>query len=85
MTDRTIKIIGWVGVVLILGAYVLVSFGFLSPKNLLYPILNFFGSIAIIIETGSKKDLQSMVINIVWMIVAVLSIASFFFNYSTYP
>jgi len=80
MSDKTVKIIGWVGVVLIVGAYILVSFSILSPKNILYPLMNLFGSIGIVIEAGSKRDLQPMVINIVWIIIAAIAIASVFFR-----
>jgi hypothetical protein len=79
MSDKTIKIIGWAGVVFILGAYILVSFSLISPKNIIYPLLNLFGSVGIIIEAGSKRDLQPVVINIFWMIIAVLAISSFLF------
>jgi hypothetical protein len=69
-----IQILGWLGVLAILTAYFLVSFSFLSPHDILYPALNIVGSVFIIIETFSKKDYQPVVLNFVWLIIALVAI-----------
>jgi hypothetical protein len=69
-----IQILGWLGVLAILTAYFLVSFSFLSPRDILYPALNIVGSVFIIIETFSKKDYQPVVLNFVWLIIALVAI-----------
>jgi hypothetical protein len=65
--------VGWLGVVAILLAYALVSLDVISTHSLAYPLLNVFGAIFLIVETGYKKDAQPMVLNVVWLGVAVVA------------
>ncbi len=67
--------IGWCGVILILIAYFLVSFGFIMADGFAYPTLNLLGSLCIIIETLSKKDYQPAILNIIWLLIAFIAIA----------
>ena len=69
-----LQIIGWVGAVLILGAYFLVSFSVIDSISLGYQLLNLFGALGIVIETLSKKDYQPMALNAVWVLIALVSI-----------
>jgi hypothetical protein len=64
------EIIGWVGVLLILLAYILTTFGAIKSQELLYGFLNFFGAIGIITSSYGKRDFQPMLLNVVWLIVA---------------
>ena len=72
------EFLGWFGVILILLAYFLVSFGFVLAESLFYPLLNLVGSFFIIMETLSKKDYQPVVLNIVWLLIAVIAIVRLF-------
>jgi len=71
--------VGWYGVLAILGAYTLVSFGVLNPLNLWYQLLNLTGAFAIIVHSFSKKDYQPGVLNIIWMIIAIIAIGQIIF------
>ncbi len=66
--------IGWYGVLAILGAYMLVSFRLIDSDSLVYQVLNLTGAVAIIYETARKRDVQPLVLNIVWSVVAVMAI-----------
>ncbi|MEK7194921.1 MAG: hypothetical protein AAB667_01560 [Patescibacteria group bacterium] len=70
----TTEKIGWLGVIAILAAYISLNFGFLSPKSLVYLILNIAGSLCIITDALRQKDYQPVVLNIIWAAVAVFSI-----------
>ena len=70
----TTELIGWLGVIAILAAYVSLNFGFVSPKSLVYLLLNSVGSLCIIVDALRQKDYQPVVLNIVWAAVAVMSI-----------
>jgi hypothetical protein len=74
MDKRLISIVGWYGVIAIVGAYVLVSLGAVAAKSLTYQILNLTGAIGIVIEAATKKDRQPVVLNVVWALVAFVAI-----------
>jgi len=65
---------GWYGVMAILIAYGLLSFKVINADGLVYQLLNLTGAAGIIIETAAKKDMQPVVLNIVWAAVALIAI-----------
>jgi hypothetical protein len=69
-----VDVIGWCGAAAILLAYALLSFGFIIPNGFIYQILNATGSLCIAYISLQKKVFQPGVLNIIWMIVAVVSI-----------
>lgn len=69
-----LQISGWIGIILIIGAYFMLSFSFFSPESLLYQGMNILGSIGIAIEAFSKKDYQPFVLQIVWILIATIAI-----------
>ncbi len=69
-----VEIAGWVGVVAIVCAYALVSYGFISPDQLAYQLMNLLGATGIIINSWSKRDYQPVVLNVVWLVVALTAI-----------
>ncbi len=66
--------IGWYGVLAILSAYALTSFGFLAPSNLWYRLLNLTGALGIVVEAWSKRDAQPAFLNFVWALVALFAL-----------
>lgn len=68
-------IIGWIGVLLILLAFALITFGSITADDIVYGILNFAGALGIIISSYAKKDFQPVALNIVWLLVAAVGIA----------
>lgn len=71
-----IEIAGWYGTIAILGAYALVSFNIIQSASLAYQLLNLTGSLGIIIVSASKKVFQSVVLNIIWGVVAAAALLS---------
>lgn len=71
---RFIEVAGWFGVVLILLAYSLNIFGAIDSRSTLYQALNAVGAIGIIIDGVGKKDMQPVVLNIVWLVIAVIAV-----------
>lgn len=65
------QIIGWYGVTAIVVAFALLNFGVLGTDSLAYQLLNITGSAGIIIVASSKKDYQPVVLNIIWLLVAI--------------
>jgi len=66
--------IGWVGISLIVLAYALISFNVLLSTSLLYQVMNIVGSIGVIYISFKKKTYQPGILNIAWVIIALISI-----------
>ena len=65
---------GWYGVAAILGAYALLNFGTLEAKSIIYQLLNLTGAVGVGIDALNDKDWQPVVLNLVWAVVAIVSI-----------
>lgn len=76
---RIKQIIGWYGVGAILVAFALLNLGIIGTDNLIYQLLNITGAVGIIVEASSRKDLQPVVLNIVWMLVALYGLLQIVF------
>jgi len=75
MKQKTIdEAIGWVGISLIVSAYALISLGVLSAETFIYIIMNIIGSIGVIYISFKKKTYQPGILNIAWVIIALISI-----------
>lgn len=68
------EVVGWCGALLLLVAFGLVSFNLVSSAGLLFPFLNFFGSMGIVYISWTKKAYPPAVLNIIWAIVALTSL-----------
>ena len=79
MKQKLIEFVGWYGTFAIVGAYVLVSFGFLTPSTIWYQLLNLTGGIGVIIISFYKKAYQPGVLNILWAIIAFVAIVKILF------
>ena len=78
LSDNTmnyfIEIIGWIGAVLIVGAYFFNINGKLKSSSILYIISNLLGGIFFTINTFVHKAYPSMIVNIIWVIIAIAAI-----------
>lgn len=70
------EMIGWYGTITIVSAYALVSFGVMSASSLIYQMLNMTGALGIVYIASKKKDYQSSVLNIIWVIIALIAIVN---------
>ncbi|MDN5275530.1 MAG: hypothetical protein JWN33_179 [Candidatus Saccharibacteria bacterium] len=67
-------IVGWIGVLLVLSAFILTTFEIISAKDLPYGVLNALGAVGIIISSHAKRDFQPIALNAVWLLVAAFGI-----------
>jgi len=63
-------IVGWLGAVLILIAYYLVSVKKLLPASKEFQLLNLFGAIGIVVNSMVYRALPSAVLNTIWALIA---------------
>ena len=72
--DIFIEIIGWIGAVLIVGAYFLNINGKLSSRSVVYIISNLVGGIFFTINTLVHHAYPSMLVNIIWVLIAIAAL-----------
>lgn len=65
-----VDILGWMGAVLILTAYALISFRKIEGGSFRYQLLNIFGSIFLVVNTFYYGAIPSTLVNIIWAIIA---------------
>ncbi len=68
-----LDIVGWIGMILVLAAYILLSLKKIENGKL-YQILNFVASILMIIALYPKDEWFSVVLNVIWSIVALIAL-----------
>lgn len=69
-----IEIIGWIGAVMILLAYLLLSAGRIAAKSMLYQGLNLFGAIAFVVNSGWNGAIPSAALNVIWAAIALFAL-----------
>jgi hypothetical protein len=73
-SEKVTEVAGWIGIVLILIAYILASLGVVEATSGLYLFLNLFGAIGVAIDALADKNIQPVVLNVVWIAVAVIGL-----------
>ena len=73
-TAIIIEIIGWIGAVLVLGAYILVSMGRLSGRSPAFQWMNAAGAAFFVLNTWWHGAIPSMVLNIVWSAIGFVAL-----------
>ncbi len=76
MSERLTEILGWLGVTAIVAAYAMASLQVIEVTNIWYPILNILGAAGIVIDAWSDKNYQPVVLNVIWIAVAVIAIGN---------
>ena len=69
-----VEIIGWIGAVLILAAYALLSAGRLKGDSLSYQVMNILGAAGFVVNSGWNGALPSAAMNLVWIGIGVFAI-----------
>lgn len=67
-------VLGWVGAVMILGAYGLITLGRWRSDSLSYQVTNAVGAVALLVWACSIAAWQSALINAVWVVVGVVGL-----------
>lgn len=74
MYEIFVETIGWIASILIVGAFALNSFGKIDSTSKLYQLANLIGGIFFIINTVHHKAYPSAVVNVVWVIIAIVAL-----------
>lgn len=68
------NIAGWLGMILLLTAYFLISTQRVTNRSKLYHFLNMLGAAGIIWNTFVQKAWPAMSLNVVWVMIALSAI-----------
>lgn len=66
--------IGWIGMVLVLTSFALLTFEKTDPHGLLYFTLAGIGALGIALSTAVQKAYPAMVLNIIFFLIAVVGV-----------
>lgn len=69
-----VQIVGWVGTVLIVLAYVLVSTKKMDGSNTYYQLINLFGALGVGVNVFYQEAWPALALQVVWGIIAVLAL-----------
>ena len=73
-----IELIGWAGVIFYLIGYLLLVLKRISAEKYAYHILNALGAIGLIINAVYLKDNPNIVVNVVWLLIALYAVGNVF-------
>ena len=77
MADEPHEIIGWIGMLLIVSAFASINFGLVAVENIWYQLANAVGAAALIYNTLKTGAYPVTLLNIVWLLVALVAIVNF--------
>ena len=70
-----VDILGWMGAIMLLAAYAAVSMRRMQGDSPIYQVLNLLGGACLIVNTVYYGAFPSAVVNIVWIGIAVYTLA----------
>jgi len=76
MAEMIIEIIGWVGMVLVLIAYGMITAKKVNSKSFLYQALNLVGAAGILVNAYYNGAYPSVALNLIWGLIAIYGLAS---------
>jgi len=70
-----LSIIGWISMVFLLTAYIMISFKKIKPKSKIYYLLNLFGSLGLFIISLYARLFPIAVLNFLWVMISIFSLS----------
>lgn len=68
-TVIAVNVVGWLGMVLLIGAYVLVTAGRLPGTSSLFQLMNLSGGLFLMVNSAYYTAWPSVGLNLVWIVV----------------
>tara|TARA_B100001971_G_scaffold37960_1_gene32964 strand:- start:5634 stop:6065 length:432 start_codon:yes stop_codon:yes gene_type:complete len=69
--EMIIELCGWVGAILVLGAYFLISADKVKSDSISFQLLNVFGALTLIVYTYSREAYASVLVNSIWVLIGL--------------
>lgn len=74
LSETTLAIVGWAGVVSYVFAYGLLSLGWLPANTTRYHMLNALGGLCLVVHASHRDDIPDLAVNLIWMLIAAIAI-----------
>lgn len=78
--EIVVECLGWLASILIVGSYALNLWGKIETNSKTYMWANIIGGLLFVINTYSHQAYPSMVVNIIWVIIALVLLLKPFFK-----
>ena len=72
--ELAVEIVGWIGAILILLAYLLVTMGRLTGKSAAFQWMNLVGAAGFTINGWWHRAIPSAALNVIWMLIAAVAL-----------
>ncbi len=72
--DMLVEVLGWIGAVMVLGAYALLSARKLPSDSYTYHGINMIGSLFLVIYASYKVAWANVVVNVVWLVIGLIAV-----------
>ena len=73
--DLLMEVVGWIGAILILAGYFLLSAGKLDARSRTYQWLNVVGALGFIANSGWNGAWPSAALNVIWVGIGIVALA----------
>ncbi|MES2136288.1 MAG: hypothetical protein V4502_04410 [Pseudomonadota bacterium] len=67
--EIAVEVVGWIGALLILLAYLLLSMGRLTGQSPVYQWMNVFGAVGFTVNGWWHRAIPSAALNVIWMLI----------------
>jgi len=71
-----IAVVGWIGAILVLVAYVLLSARRINGHSTTYHVMNLLGAVGIAINSGWNGAIPSTAVNVIWIGIAIYALTA---------
>ena len=72
--EVAVEVAGWIGALLILLAYLMVTLGRLTGQSLAFQWMNLVGAAGFVVNGWWHRALPSAALNVVWMLIAAAAL-----------
>ncbi len=69
---------GWIGMILLIVGYSMISFKKVKSKSKTFHLINLFGAIGILVNAFYNKLFPVIILNIFWIIISIISLVNIF-------
>lgn len=83
-TKLVIEVIGWLGVIFYVLAYLLLTIGVLKVSSYSFHFLNMLGATGLITDAGYYGDKPNLVVNILWLAIGVFAVGKRYYASKRY-
>lgn len=74
------ELVGWIGALLFIVAYLLLALKKISASKPLYHILNILGAICLMLHASELHDFPNLLVNSIWALIGIYAVLTILFE-----